>query len=409
MSPFARVFHVGHWSVATRIVVACVGIALAFAGSVTAIGYLKASTGLNEQGQARLESDAVIVTTGMDLFLSKHQEVGHAAARLPLVVRAMSAGDAVTAEDRAAINELAVSLTASIDGETGVSFDDAKGTLAFGNNPATIGLKVDQRDYFREAMQGRDYISGVSITTTDATSAVFVATPIKTPDGKVVGIVNVRGNPAGFQHILDAEMARLGGSARGVLMDSQGLVIANTVDPSWLLRPVVALSPDATQLLLADKRWGNAPMPEPLGEPGLVPAIGASQMTVFSWQNQGVTYRAVAMPLSKTHWTYVSAMPISAFEAASQDLLRTSALAVALGVVLALAATLLLTRPITGGLRRLTAAAGGPPKATRIKTWSWSDTMKSGRWPTHSATSWPTSGRWPKWPTRWRMVTSATT
>ena len=84
----------------------------------------------------------------------------------------MSAGDAVTAEDRAAINELAVSVTGSIDGETGVSFDDAKGTLAFGNNPATIGLKVDQRDYFKEAMQGRDFISGVSLTTTDATSAV---------------------------------------------------------------------------------------------------------------------------------------------------------------------------------------------------------------------------------------------
>src|ERR1700687_3416479 len=164
MSLFARVFHVGHWSVATRIVVACVGIALVFAGSVTAIGYLKASAGLNEQGQARLESDAVIVTTAIDQLNSKHQEIGHAVARLPLVVRVMTAGDAVTTDDRAAINALAVSLTASIDGETGVSFDDANGILAFGNNPATIGLKVDQRDYFKAAMQGRDFISGVSLT-----------------------------------------------------------------------------------------------------------------------------------------------------------------------------------------------------------------------------------------------------
>ena len=145
-------------------------------------------------------------------------------------------------------------------------------------------------------------------------------------------------------------------------MDEQGLIIANTVDPSWLLRPVVPLSPTATQLLLADKRWGNNPMPEPLGEQGLVPAIGATKETVFSWQNQGVTYRAVAMPLGKTHWTYVSAMPISAFEAASQDLLRTSALAVAVGLVLTLGATLLLTGPITGGLRKLTAAARGLAK-----------------------------------------------
>src|ERR1700680_3155245 len=103
MSPFARVFDVGRWSVATRVVVACVGIALVFAGAVTAIGYLKASAGLNEQGQARRESDAVIVTTAIDQFNAKHQEIGHAVAKLPLVIRVLSAGDAATPADHAAI------------------------------------------------------------------------------------------------------------------------------------------------------------------------------------------------------------------------------------------------------------------------------------------------------------------
>src|SRR5450755_1751433 len=110
MSPFARVFQVGHWSVAARIVVACIGIALVFAGAVTAIGYLKASAGLSEQGQARLESDAVVVTTAIDQFNAKNQDIGHAIAGLPLVVRTLSAGADATAADRAAITELSVSL-----------------------------------------------------------------------------------------------------------------------------------------------------------------------------------------------------------------------------------------------------------------------------------------------------------
>src|ERR1700730_5205211 len=116
MSPIARVLQVRYWSVATRIVVACVGIALAFAGAVTAIGYLKASAGLSEQGQARLEADAVIITTAIDQFNSKNQDISHALAKLPLVVRVMAAGDAATAEDRAALTELSVSLTTSSDG-----------------------------------------------------------------------------------------------------------------------------------------------------------------------------------------------------------------------------------------------------------------------------------------------------
>ena len=91
-----------------------------------------------------------------------------------------------------------------------------------------------------------------------------------------------------------------------------------------------------------DKRWGNGPTPDPLGEQGLVPAIGVTQPTSFKWDRQGVAYHAVAMPLTRTHWTYVTALPMATFEAATQDLLRTSALAVALGLVLAFVAIMLL-------------------------------------------------------------------
>src|SRR5262249_36183673 len=75
------------------------------------------------------------------------------------------------------------------------------------------------------------------------------------------------------------------------------------------------------------------------------------------WNSQGTSYHAVAMPLGKTRWTYVAALPTATFEAATQDLLRTSALAVAIGLVLAIGLTFLLTRPMTSGLRRLAAAA----------------------------------------------------
>src|ERR1700724_238675 len=105
-SSFATVIKIGQASLATRIVVACVGIALVFAGAVTAIGYVKASAGLNEQGQARLESDAVIITTAVDLQNAKNQDIGHAIVKMPLVIRTMSAGANATAEDKAAITEL---------------------------------------------------------------------------------------------------------------------------------------------------------------------------------------------------------------------------------------------------------------------------------------------------------------
>ena len=42
--------------------------------------------------------------------------------------------------------------------------------------------------------------------------------------------------------------------------------MANTVDSSWLLRPVMRLSDAFLKPAEQDKRWGNNPTPEPLGE-----------------------------------------------------------------------------------------------------------------------------------------------
>src|SRR5205823_29228 len=140
-------------------------------------------------------------------------------------------------------------------------------------------------------------------------------------------------------------------------VDEQGLIIANTVDSNWLLRPVVRLSDAFLKSAEQDKRWGNNPTPEPLGEDDLAPAVGATQQTIFNWETRGTTYHAVAVPLTRTHWTFVTSLPTASFEAATQDLLRTSMLAIILGLILAFAATIVTTRPMAAGLRRVTAAA----------------------------------------------------
>src|SRR5689334_13736332 len=87
------------WSVVTRVVAICVVTGLTFAGATTAIGHAKASAGLNEQGEARLESDAVILTTAIDDWTSQKLQLVHAVASMPTVVRFLEAGDQATPED----------------------------------------------------------------------------------------------------------------------------------------------------------------------------------------------------------------------------------------------------------------------------------------------------------------------
>jgi methyl-accepting chemotaxis protein len=350
---FSRLSHI---SMVARIVAMCVAVSLLFALATTAIGYSKASSGLNEQGEARLRSDAVVVTRAVDSWTQQHLELAHALGTVPTVARFLEAGDAPSPQDTAYLNSLGVSLKNGMSDVTGFTITDANG-ISRVTQGGSLGQSHANRDYFQNAIKGRDFISGVSQKQSDSSPTIFVAAPIKAADGTIIGVSQASGDPAGLQRLLDVEHQRTGDASRGLLIDDQGLIMANTVDPSWFLRPVVALPPDVLKADQQDKRWGNNPAPEAVGEQDLGAMIGITQPVLFDWHSQGTTYRAVAMPLANTHWTYISALPLSAFEAPTQDLLRTSAFAIALGLLLAIAATLLLTRPLATGLRRLARAA----------------------------------------------------
>ena len=356
--PLVQKFDPRFWSVASRIAAVCIGILLVFGAGVTAVAYQNASRGLAQQADARLDSDATVVTRIVDDWNTQHVLLAHAVASLPVLQRGLAAGADATPEDSATIIDTLAAMGSGMnDGTTVTVFvTDPSGMSVF--NP-TVQRSFAARDYFKAAIQGHDYISGVTMAIAgNGTQSIFTSTPVKDANGKILGVVVVLADPSAIQARIDAERGRLSQDAQGVLLDEQGLVIANTLDPNWLLRPIVPLKADVAQSLVQGMRWGiNVPAPDPLGETGLAPAVGVAQSTSFDWQTHGTTYHAVAIPLGTTHWTYVAALPTSTFLAATTDLLRTSAAVVVLGLLLAGAAVLLLMRPVRKGLQQLTATA----------------------------------------------------
>ena len=340
-----------------RIVALSVGISLLMAVGVTAIGYSNASRGLNDQGEARLASDAYVLTSALDRWNLERLEATHALANVKALGRALDVGSAYTPEDEATVNDAISAVQRGLSDIQAVTIINGDGLAVFATSPVSLGANLKNRDYFQAAIHGGDFISGVSISLTDGAQSIFRATPVRTEDGRVVGVVQLRSNPASIQKMLEAEKARIGDEQKGVLLDESGLVVASSVDPSWLLRPVVPLPADVLAAMSRDKRWGNAPTPDPLGQSDLAAAIGVSSKTSFAWHTQGLEYHAVALPLQATHRTYVAALPAASFNAAALDLLRTSALAVVVGLLLATAAAVLLTRPVATALRRLTSTA----------------------------------------------------
>ena len=216
---------------------------------------------------------------------------------------ALDVGSAHTPEDEATVNDAISAVQRGISDIQAITMINGDGLAVFATSPVSLGANLKNRDYFQAAIHGGDFISGVSISLTDGAQSIFRATPVRTEDGRVVGVVQLRSNPASIQKMLEAEKARIGDEQKGVLLDESGLVVASSVDPSWLLRPVVPLPADVLAAMSRDKRWGNAPTPDPLGQSDLAAAIGVSSKTSFAWHTQGLEYHVVALPLQATHWT----------------------------------------------------------------------------------------------------------
>ena len=73
----------------------------------------------------------------------------------------------------------------------------------------------------------------------------------------------------------------------------------------------------------------------------------------------GADYRALALPLEETRWTYVAALPVATFEARANTFLRGALASAALAFLLATALALLFARPLARGIHHLAVAAQG--------------------------------------------------
>ena len=235
---------------------------------------------------------------------------------------------------------------------------DSRGTFVLDVDPATIGVSGPQYDFFQQAMQGREFVSGVTISGITNNPSLYHSVPIRDAANHVVGVLRARSSLTTLTQIVHAAAGRLGSGANGVLLDENGLVIANTLDDSWLMRPTVTLGAAVEATLLKGSVWGaNGTTPPALGDTELASAIGVEQPAVFGWTVNGVAYRALAVPLTQTDWTYVSALPFSTFQAAARDLLRLAVIAALVGIGVAFAAGALIAERLSRPLLRLTAAS----------------------------------------------------
>jgi methyl-accepting chemotaxis protein len=347
-----------NWSLALRIVLLCVGLLVPVVAALTAVGYYQAVQGLRAETERSLAGDAEIVVTALDAWNRSRLDAERSIASVPAVRRLLEVPAAARGEDIGDVDEVIFAAKAANPDTTAVITFDAAGTVVRGTIPGNNGRNYRQRTYFQRAVEGKEYVSSLVISLAEGTYSIFRAVPVRSPDGRILGVVASRTLPDEAQAVVERARQRVGAGAVGVLLDENGLVMANTVDPSWLLRPVVPLTDELADELTKASQWGatkpvdgvNHPPPAPLGYAELATAIEMRQPGSFLWNLDGVPYLAHATQLRETGWTYVTATPVAAYQAPAEQFLR-SALGIAggallIGTLLAILAARRLSRPV---------------------------------------------------------------
>jgi diguanylate cyclase (GGDEF)-like protein/PAS domain S-box-containing protein len=330
------------------------GLAAALAVGLTAMGYIQAAQGLREQAEATLSSDALVVTTSIDDWNSQRNASLATLARLPAIQLTLSGSlDTVTLRGSLEAMETAR------DGAETMELIDRNGVVLFSKRSNDIGTDLRSRDEVRIPLdERRPFTSRVSLLP-GKRAVIYHAVPVLDALGALLGVVRARSSLETIQQVVKSAENRTGAGAVGMLLDEQGLVLVASQRPEWLMRPAIPLGTDVTAQLVAERLWGDDAAPQPLDQPDLTPAVAVREPTIFDWRMDDNEFRALARPLTHTPWSYVSALPVTTFDAPARAFLRNAVATAAVALALGSAAVLLFARSFAAGLRRVTVAAQG--------------------------------------------------
>jgi C4-dicarboxylate-specific signal transduction histidine kinase len=234
---------------------------------------------------------------------------------------------------------------------------DTAGNAVVSSDPQVMGRNFKFREYFKTAMQGRPFMTGIVVGAVAGQPGVFYSNPIFAPDGrKVTGAVVLRilADPIG--RILKA--AQAGGERVSFLVDDDGVIVWHP-NEKLLYSSLAPLPNETVAEIVADQRFRRQKI-ESIGQDDLarvmVRAKQGGNVSYFSSTERREEIAGYA-PVPGADWTVGVSESRDYFAAPLNKLFQNVLVSVVLvGAVFVLLA-MLFARTIVKPIQQLTGAA----------------------------------------------------
>jgi serine/threonine protein kinase/HAMP domain-containing protein len=231
---------------------------------------------------------------------------------------------------------------------------NAAGVAVVSSDPAVMGRNFAFREYFKEAIAGRPFASGMVVGAVAGAAGMFFAEPVKEGD-KVIGAIVLRIRASSFASILD--QVRHDPSLTPFLVDADGVLIYHPKEP-YLYHSLMPLSTDRLEAIRTDQRFRRDSI-ENLNMPELAQAmVGARANGTVSYQSTITKQPEIAgfAPVPGHNWMVGVAESRTEFEEPLKQLYNPVLLSVVLIGMLFTGLALVFARTITRPIGALTAA-----------------------------------------------------
>jgi adenylate cyclase len=142
-------------------------------------------------------------------------------------------------------------LTANEDAELLMVLDH-HGKVVAASKPEYIGRDLSFREYFKEGFAGRDFLSHLEVGTASKKSGLYLAAPVRAPDGLIAGVAVIKMRGQAITSIVDAAHNK---DRTAFLVDGDGVIIHHP-DPRSLYHSLAPLAPELLKQITEEKRFG---------------------------------------------------------------------------------------------------------------------------------------------------------
>jgi serine/threonine protein kinase/HAMP domain-containing protein len=265
----------------------------------------------------------------------------------------------LTTPDDAGFDALQQRLQALVKANPDIHFVmvmDPSGGVRISTDRDLLGRNFAFREYFKEAMTGKSFTTGIIVGAAAGAAGVFFSEPVLDEAGQVVGAVVLRVRASAFSHILD--QVRHDSQLTPFMVDGDGVVVHHP-NEALMFRSLMPLDAAVQQRIKADQRFRRDRI-DSINESELAEAMRGRTRTgnaAYRSTVSGVDEIAGFASVPGQDWTVVVSQTREAFEQPVMRLMTHLLLSLAVVGLLFTAVALRFARGIVRPVQQLTSGA----------------------------------------------------